>query len=259
MIDAMAAAAAGVVGGVFSVSSIPRMRTFISREDDAGKVKWFAFHEWPRGKPFGLLVHSTGPGMEKLSRVRGLSRFDTVARVYGNPSMTCAHGVVLPSGERVRVVDSKLVAPHCGVKAWQRKAMLDGTWVAWTSDEAEALFAKRWPGVKSPQHLFPTASPNDAYEGLESWKLAELDPYTGSFYTLAQYQSTAQWVVERERAWGFVAEGRRLVTHDDVQPFERWDAHGGRDPGAMREPPFYRWDLLLACIDHMRKAGSGSL
>lgn len=238
--------------GEFQVSEIPILRRFIARRGDDGRMKRVDFHRWPRGKPFGLLVHSTGPGMAKYARVRNLSQHETVARVYGNPGMTCAHMVVLPDGSRVRTVPSDLVAPHCGVKPWQRKAMLDGTWVAWTSDEAEALFAARWPGVKSPQHLFPTASPNDSYEGIESWKLPAVDGYTASWYTIEQYRSTAQWVVERERAWGFVAEGRRLVTHDDVQPFERWDAKGGRDPGAMRAAPFYRWDLLLDCVARAR-------
>ena len=70
---------------------------------------------------------------------------------------------------------------------------------------------------------------------------------------MAQYVATARQVVAWERAHGFVAEGNRLVTHEDVQPFERWDAHGGWDPGILRAKPTYNWPLLLECIAAARK------
>ena len=249
---ALTAAAQGLVaaGIRYLELTIKRgLRTSVTREDDdTGERRTVNFHRWPNRKPFGLLLHSTGPGMEKYARTYGLSKIDTVSRVYGNPGNSCAHVVCLPDGTRVRVVSPDLVAPHCGVSGAQRRMMLDGTWRAWCSDLGEKLWGERWPGVKSPQHLFPTASPNDSYEGLEHWKLDANDPETGTPYTVAQYRSCAQWIVERERTWGFVAEGRRLVTHEDVQPFERWVASGGHDPGVLRVVPTYDWPLLLAFV-----------
>jgi hypothetical protein len=205
------------------------------------------FHPWSRG-PFGVLVHTTGHGPAKLARLKGWSIAATVARVYGNTSQTLAHIAILPSGERVRCVADSLVAPHCGVTAAQRAMLLNGTWRAHVSDEGEALWEKRWPGVKSPQHLFPTTSPNDAYLGIETVQLEANDPATGTRFTVAQYESTAEQIVIWERAYGWKAEGRRLVTHEDVQPFTRWDDGGGWDPGVLRAVPRYDWDRLLSQI-----------
>lgn len=239
----------------FPVYDIPGLRTSITREDpDTGALCTVRFRSWPRHHRHGLLIHSTGPGMAKYAAKYKLSQIETVVRVYGNLSNNCAHVVVLPDGTRVRTVESYLVAPHCGVTASERSRLLDGSWRAWTSDAAEALWDARWPGVKSPQHLFPSASGNDSYEGLETWKLPARDATTGTYYTAAQYKSTAEWVVEREREWGFVAEGSRLVTHEDVQPFTRWDAEGGRDPGVLRLAPFYDWPRLLSEIAFARAA-----
>lgn len=258
MSDALAASAAELVraGTQYPERDMRRgLRTFLDVEDPKTKTKRrIAFHRWPRGKANRLLIHSTGPGMAKYARTYKLTDEETVSRVYGNPGNSCAHVVGLPDGTRIRTTAYSLVAPHCGVSKVQRQRLLDGSWRAWTSDEAEAQWDKWWPGVKSPQHLFPTASGNDSCEGFETWKLDEIDPETTSYYTIHQYRSTAQWVVERERALGFVAEGVRLLTHDALDPFERWDSKGGRDPGAMRPNPFYNWPLLLECIAAARSA-----
>jgi hypothetical protein len=225
------------------------LRTFLDVKDPkTGAKRRIQFHRWPRGKANRLLIHSTGPGMSKYARIHELTNEETVARVYGNPGNSCAHVCVLPDGARIRTTPYDLVAPHCGASSVQRQRMLDGSWRAWTSDDAEEQWAKLWPGVKSPQHLFPTASANDSCEGLETWKGDAIDPETGTRYTMAQYRSTAQWVVQRERALGFLADGVRLLTHEAVQPFERWDDVGGHDPGVMRPVPLYNWPLLRECI-----------
>ncbi len=255
--DALAASAAELVRAGTRYTEVPirrGLRTFLTIEDDeTGERRTAKFKPWPNGKPFGVLLHSTGPGMEKYARTYKLTQEETVSRVYGNPGNSCAHVVIIPDGRRFRVVSPDLMAPHCGVSARQRAMLLDGTWRAWCSDLGERLWGERWPGVKSPQHLFPTASGNGSYEGAEFWKLDANDPETGTPYTADQYRSGGQWIAERERACGFVAEGRRLVTHEDVQPFERWDAHGGWDPGVIRAKPTYNWPLLLECIAAARE------
>ncbi len=126
--------------------------------------------------------------------------------------------------------------------------LLDGSWTDHVTDEAEAQWRKRWPRMKSPQHIFPTTSPNDWYVGIETVQGSGAERFTP-----AQYATTAELVVMMERMFGFVAAGNRLVTHEDVQPFERWDAHGGWDPGVIRAKPTYNWPLLLECIAAARK------
>lgn len=204
-------------------------------------------------KWYGVLIHTTGGGIAKLARLKGRTIEAVTRSVYGNVGMSFAHRVVMPEGWILRCADDSIIAPHCGVKAWQRAALLDGTWRAHVSDEGERLWAARWPGVKSPQHLFPTSSGNDAYLGIETVQLEKVDPETGTRFTAAQYRATARQVVAWERVHGFKAEGTRLVTHEDVQPFERWDASGGWDPGVLRSARTYDWDRLVLEI-HLGRA-----
>ena len=245
---ALTAAAQGLVAsGSITVRDLAPLRTRLTVDGKPKKCRTQT-RKW-----FGVLIHTTGGGIAKLARLKGRTVEAVTRSVYGNVGMTFAHRVVMPEGWILRCAEDSIIAPHCGVKAWQRAALLDGTWRAHVSDEGERLWDARWPGVKSPQHLFPTASGNDAYLGIETVQGETTDKETASRFTMAQYRATAAQIVAWERTHGFVAEGRRLVTHEDLQPFERWDAHGGWDPGWLRIPATYNWLLLLHCIGEARK------
>lgn len=247
--DALAASAAELVraGTALDVRDMKPLRTTLTVDGSPKKCRKQG-RRW-----FGVLIHTTGGGIAKLARLKGRTIEAVTRSVYGNVGMSFAHRVVMPEGWILRCADDSIIAPHCGVKAWQRAALLDGTWRAHVSDEGERLWGERWPGVKSPQHLFPTSGGNDAYLGIETVQVEAIDRATGTRFTMAQYVATARQVVAWERAHGFVAAGNRLLTHEDVQPFERWDAHGGWDPGVIRAKPTYNWPLLLECIAAARE------
>lgn len=234
-----AAQGMATAGLILDVRDMKPLRTTLTVDGSPKKCRTQT-RKW-----YGVLIHTTGGGIAKLARLKGRTIEAVTRSVYGNVGMSFAHRVVMPEGWVLRCADDSLIAPHCGVKAWQRAALLDGTWRAHVSDEGEALWAKRWPGVKSPQHLFPTSSGNDAYLGIETVQIEKVDHETGTRFTAAQYTATARQIVAWERAHGFKAEGTRLVTHEDVQPFERWDARGGWDPGVLRSPHTYDWARLL--------------
>ncbi len=88
------------------------LRTYLEHDD-----RRVSFGPWPRGKPGGVLIHTTGGGIIKMCERLGITPGACVDRVYGNPGMSVAHVAVLPDGEAVQCVAWDKRAPHAGVSA----------------------------------------------------------------------------------------------------------------------------------------------
>lgn len=205
--------------------------------------------------PFGLLLHSTGNGLADkcLAEQDHKLHIQTAVEVYSKLNVG-PHYVIAPGGQIAELRKPNTIAYHAGVSAADRAAYLDGSWE--TNGRTPGKVVNWWklnhPGVKSPQHLYPTKSPNESYVGVE---LVPCGTYTGNTwaptlgtpatskgrYTAEQY-ITAVWLglqLAGKFAWpASWWEGSRLVGHEDIDPKDR----PGWDPGAYNG--WFSWSLF---------------
>lgn len=237
--------------------NLPRIR-----KENEGVFTDFARQENPW---YGVLFHTTGSGVLELAKNRSWSTVDAALWTYGQEWSSCPHYLNDESGQLWLITSEDLIAPHCGVKGWMRSAMLDGSWIEHVSSVGLERWRARWPGVKSPQHLFPSLSGNHAYLGVENI------PQPDGTFTDRQYASLAKLVADFDVRHSIgilhsiasttrpvgppidvngVSRTHRLVGHEDVNPFNtsdggRWDKKGGWDPGALRIEPKFHWEKVL--------------
>lgn len=200
----------------------------------------------PSGVPYGIMIHTTGRGVISKAVQRGTTPVDEALNYY---LKTCGvHYLNGYDGTLIQMLPDDRFGAHAGVSEIHRKKMLSGEWKRDFSINVVSLWEKRWPGVKSPQHLFPTTSPNGSYIGVENVPKMNLQ------YTDAQYETLIQLCFERGLAHNW-PEGwhrtSRLLCHEDTSPYTRWDSGGGWDPGALRESPRFDWDRLVEGIDRL--------
>jgi N-acetyl-anhydromuramyl-L-alanine amidase AmpD len=165
------------------------------------------------------------------------------------------HFVIDYDGTIYQILDTAVRGAHIGVSRLERRRYLNGTWHKRLSHEGVVRWHKRWPGFKSPQHLYPGKSPNGAYIGVEVLPLSHMRVVTGgghkgTWFTERQYSAVARlWIAlwVQHGTWGCnaLSPGPRLVGHEDVDAFGRWDPFGGWDPGAMRVRPRFDWNLVF--------------
>lgn len=195
--------------------------------------------------PFGVCVHSTGRGVPGKARKLRVDPMRVALDVYLSPVGDCPHYVIDYDGKIAQVADERLRARHAGVPADERAAYLDGSWVGRVAAVPLERWRRRWPGFKSPQHLYPTTSPNEAYLGIECIPLLEPrsddDP---DLFTDSQYRALGALIADVETRWGISCSGPRLVGHEDVEPLTRWTSRAGWDPGSLSARPAFRWDRL---------------
>lgn len=202
--------------------------------------------------PFGVLLHTTGDGVPADAVAENLSPMDIAVRVYSHQDEG-PHFVVDPAGAVMQLRSPVAVSWHAGVKADQRRDFLSGHWETLVPKGLVAWWHDRWPGVKSPSHLYPTASPNESYIGVEfipagtydksTWKPSpgvHTAPTGGkNRFTTAQYVSGVQLVRTLATSHGLdVHRAGRVLGHEDVNPITR----PGWDPGAYQG--FWSWDLF---------------
>jgi hypothetical protein len=196
------------------------------------------------GPIWGICVHTTGRGIPKLARKRHEKPMETAIRYYSDTSSPCPHYVIDGLGVVEQITSTTLVAPHIGVSAKEREDMLDGDWIAHPSDHALELWRAKWKGYESPQHLFPTRSPNASYIGIELIPQIEEDA-NGELFTAPQYSALAIFVARVAEIHKIdTSDQRKLLGHEDLDPYGRWDSRGGWDPGALRDKPYFRWDRV---------------
>lgn len=212
----------------------------------------------PWGNPWGLCFHITGRGLADLARRRlGLplghkvppeavlrAGMDVYASGFGPAYMI---GV---RGEVVQIAPDDVVAMHVGGE--HRGEYLSGAWKTNVPEGVRAMWQSRWPGRKSPQHLFPGPSANEAFIGVEVIPVTGVLSHAageGERYTLQSYQAAQQLavVLAKRHGWPLGWMGTsRLVGHEDIGLLDRHDAGGGWDPGGLREMPYWRWDRITA-------------
>lgn len=193
--------------------------------------------------PHGLCVHTTGRGLPAKARALGIEPMGLAIDTYCTPGLatTFPHYVIGHDGTLVQIADDRERARHAGVDKAERAAYLDGTWIRKLNPAAVQRWRDKWPGVKSPSHLYPSKSPNEDYLGVELIPLNSQGD-NGTLFTPAQYIALAELIDDIQDRYGQTLKS--LVGHEDLEPLTRWNSGGGWDPGALRAQPFFRWDLI---------------
>ena len=148
-------------------------------------------------------------------------------------------------GTLYQLLEDTIRGAHVGVSRRERRRYLSGTWVRDVPSEALLWWRRRWGehGYKSPQHIYPTKSPNGCYIGLEMLPRWGKGP-DGLWFTPAQHAAVAALWQDIKRRHGLDDKPGRLVGHEDLDAYARWDEIGGWDPGAMRGWPRFDWDKV---------------
>ena len=201
-----------------------------------------------RMKPWGLLVHTSGRGIVARANKERVPAIVLALLWYQRKSGV--HYVVGWDGTVHQMLEDDRRGAHVGVSLIDRSRYLSGRWLRNKVIKGRAvdLWRRRWKGYKSPQHLYPTQSPNSCYIGIEMVPLEEEDPETGLWFTDAQHAAVAalaEDLAERHDWPENWKETPRLLGHEDVSPLTRWDNQGGWDPGALRPRPRWSWARML--------------
>lgn len=223
------------------------------------------------GAPFGACVHTTGSGITSRFRDREgrapteREALDEYADHYlraprdgGYPNY-----LIGTDGTLAQIVPDDEVANHVGGR--QRQKYLSGTWTLpglcpscrdrnlpdAAHLAAVSAWRERWRGYASPAHLYPDASANDAYIGVELVPIIGVSGATAAgpheTFTDAQYSALASLLVDLAVDHGWPDDWRdtsRLLGHEDVGILDRHDSAGGWDPGALRPTPRFRWERV---------------
>ncbi len=203
---------------------------------------------------WGIMVHSTGGGIPDRAHENKLDVAAETTRTYRNMGKVGPHFAIPPSGEIVQFRDPTRIAYHAGVTPDQRRDYLTGNWTrpGLVGKNVVRWWVEKWDGYKSPQHLFPSVSPNYDYIAIELvpcgtwprgngvWEPVHGQPLIpGGRYTAQQYISLGLLVRELAHQHSIdISDPRRLLGHEDVNPITR----PGWDPGAFRE--YFHWGAL---------------
>lgn len=213
-------------------SRLDCQRTYFKNK--SGKLTKFRTRQLPC---LQIVRHSTGRGVPSKAKARGKTTIEVALDWYLNPIATCPNYVIDELGIIYLVSDEALCPPHCGVDDWQRDMMLSGEWEHEVSAEALALWRKRWPNFKSPQHLFRSKSANWDAIGIE---VIPLNSPHFPIFSNESYRSLNRLTTEIGVRHGMdLSKKTTLLYHEDLDPFERWDSHGGTDPGVIRAIPWF--------------------
>ena len=200
---------------------------------------------------FGLVVHTTGSGIVEQAIKLLAQPLEHAVAYYMKPDSYFAHYVIGWDGHIVQIADEKERAPHVGFA--ERAKYLDGSWEKALPFDLVALWQRRWPGYKSPAHLFPGPSVNNVYVGCELLPLPKKDPVYG-LYTLEQHQAVVMLAVDIGERWGLPDRWwrtSRLLGHEDLNPLTRSTKKppAGWDPGGLRADPWFQWSVVLGLLD----------
>jgi len=198
-------------------------------------------------KPFGLAVHTTGKGIVNKALKKGVLPINMALDRYRKKGSV--HYTIGYDGTIYQMLADDRYAAHIGVSWLQRRSYLSGAWTKKVNWRSLQLWRARWRGYKSPQHIYPSKTPNGCYVGVELTPLSVPDPCTGLWFTDAQHRAVARLFRDLQRRHGWDNHKARLVTHGDLSPLTRWDNHGSWDIGAMRTIPRFDWDRVRKITD----------
>lgn len=208
---------------------------------------------------WGFLLHTTGGGVTDQARREGKTPLQVAVETYiksqnglinnykwGGPGYVIDH-----DGSIHQLAPDNVETEHAGGP--YRAIYLTGEWVTHCSPEAVAQWHRRWPNFKNPYSLFPSHRPNVDYIGCEMIPIGDgfggepMRP--GLRFTKAQHDAAIDLGrdIALRHGWPLGwASSSRLVGHEDVDPIERSDAHGGWDPGWLRALPYFDFDYVRA-------------
>lgn len=206
--------------------------------------------------PFGLCFHTSGRTIVERAIKKGKRPIDLALKHYRRTG--AAHFVIDHDGTIYQLLDTEIRGAHVGLPRKWRRWYLDGSWRRRVIESGWGiglnLWNKRWPGLKSPQHMFPGKSPNGAYLGVEFLPLLEAQA-DGTWFSDAQYAAGRALLVVLacEHKWQATlladlekgTSSRHAPAHEDLTPHSRWRRKGGWDPGALRIEPRSNWDKVL--------------
>lgn len=200
---------------------------------------------------YGLVTHTTGSSLPTKALESGTDPLQAAIEYYLRPDSNWSQYVCGYGGELVQLSDEHVRASHVGF-ATERAAYLSGAWTAKLPRALVTRWRARWPQHKSPAHLFPGPSVNDAYAGLELVPIVKgcgAKPLSaGLKYTAAQHDAVAALARDMASRWrwpaGWWLTGR-LCGHEDVNPITRHTGAGGWDPGQLRAKPWIDWDYIV--------------
>jgi hypothetical protein len=194
--------------------------------------------------PYGLVVHTTGSGVPTEAAEHGVDPLQIAHDIYCAKGANFPHYVIGYDGTCLQIADEVERARHVGPpSSSERAACLNGTWKSQVSPIGVSMWKARWPGRTSPIHLYPGVSPNEVYLGVELIPLLARQS-DASLFTDAQYAKLAALIADIERRYGIALVGPRLVGHEDLAPWTRWNSRGGWDPGALNKRPSFFWPRL---------------
>lgn len=203
---------------------------------------------------WGACLHTTGRGVVARAAERGTTPLEEALRVYDRTAGP--HYVIDRDGVIYQLQADDLRGAHVGISARERHRYLSGEWIADMYDRDLVLtvdaWRARWTGQRSPQHLYPARSPNACYVGIELLPLAADDVgEDGLWFTAAQHEAAVLLLVDLARRYDWPRGWHRtprLVGHEDLDAYERWDRGGGWDPGALRQRPRWDWERVLGFL-----------
>ncbi|MCP4448266.1 MAG: N-acetylmuramoyl-L-alanine amidase [Myxococcales bacterium] len=217
---------------------------------------------WRTMKPWGVCFHTSGRGIVERAKRQGVAPGALALKWYRARARSGVHYLIDHNGTIFQMLGDDRRGAHVGISRTERRAYLSGNWeiqIAGRLTAAPAMaWRRRWPDHASPQHLFPTRSPNGCYIGVEMIPLATADVgANGLWFTEAQHIAAGALArdLSIRHGWPLGWENSpRMIGHEDIDAFARWDKRGGWDPGAMRDGPRFDWGRVLSSIA-MGRAG----
>ena len=215
----------------------------------------FAASHGKRKEPvYGLVVHTTGSGVPAKALKNRRGALETAVEIYER-GPNAAHYVIAHDGVIAQILPDDVIGWHVGGGAAKREQYLSGAWEQACAPAAVAAWKRAWPGVKSPQHLFPGTSVNAIYVGVELIPtikgLGTPSPTSGGVFTEKQYLALVALGTDLAQRHGWPAlwaRTPRLVGHEDVGLLDRHDAGGGWDPGTLREHPVFDFERVRKAL-----------
>lgn len=226
------------------------------------------FEVGPERVPYGICIHTTGNGIPEQSARTGKPPLEVARSTYLGMGLIGPHYVIDPYGTVDQYAPVDRVRYHVGLDPADRRSYLDGHWANDRNRIEPAVVAwwkARWPGVKSPSHLYPGKSANEAYIGIElipagryvtvpgaikqqwRWEHGTAPGFDGQRFSIEQYCALAKLCNQlAEQCALDLTKPGVLVGHEDVNPKQR----PGWDPGGYNKT--FSWNLLNGLLKHVQ-------
>lgn len=203
-------------------------------------------------KPWGLCVHTSGRGIVARAQKANRPVIDLALEWYRAKEQSGVHYVIDYDGTIYQMLEDNIRGAHVGISVSERLSYLSGRWRKTARALGVELWRERWPGHRSPQHLYPTRSPNGCYVGVELVPLPSgRVGADGLWFTREQHQAVAELArdLAARHDWpDYWERSPRFLGHEDIDAFARWDLAGGWDPGSMRPRPRFDWVLASGSL-----------